>query len=199
MDERTYHGNVTTADFARALLTEFHQGNLRAQAIGGGDKLMVQIASSAYRESGGQTALAVQLTRVEDGVHVRLGQQQWLGVVASLGETIFHALRNPWLLLGRLDDLAQDVMSMQLTENVWRTIERTADSLGASTQISERLRRLTCAHCLTANAVGAPSCVACGAPLGPDQPAACPKCGFVVAARTTGCPRCGAVIPAPQA
>jgi hypothetical protein len=199
MDERTYHGNVTTEDFARALLAEFRQGNLQAQAIGRGDKLTVQIASASFRESGGQTALAVELTPVEDGVHVRLGQQQWLGVVASLGETLIRTLRNPWLLLGRLDDLAQDVLSLQLTENVWRTIARTADALGASTEISERLRRVTCAHCLTANAVGAPSCTACGAPLGPAQPAACPGCGFVVAARTTTCPRCGAALPAPQA
>ena len=199
MDERTYHGRVTTADFALALLTEFHQGNLRAQVIGEGDKVMVQIASPVVRTSGGQTALAVQLTRVEDGVHIRVGQQQWMGVVASLGETIFRALRNPWMLVDRLDDLAQDVMSLQLTENVWRTIDRTADSLGASTVISERLRRLTCAHCLTANPVGAPSCMACGAPLGPAQPAACLNCGFVVAARTLVCPRCGTPLPLPQA
>lgn len=193
-EQRTFHGPVAPADLARALIAEFNQGPLRVQQIGDDANLVVQIASSEVPPSGGRTAITIHLSRVEDGVLVQLGQQEWIGVAASLGLTAITALRNPFALLGRLDDLAQDVTSLQLPERIWATIERTAQALGASHEISERLRRLTCAYCLTANPVGEPSCIACGAPLGPVQPLACPICGRVIEATEAKCPNCGAAL-----
>ena len=176
------------------LIGEFDQGNLRAQIVGQGDNLVVQIASRAFRASGGQTAVSIHLAAVEDGVLVSLGQQQWLGVAASLGQTALAALRNPLTLLSRLDDIAQDIDSLQINERIWKTLEGAAESLGASQQISERLRRLTCPYCLTANPVGEAHCLACGAPLGLQQPVSCPKCGFVSQAGTATCPKCGTAL-----
>ncbi len=196
MDQRTYHGPIAPDDLASALIAEFDQGNLEAQALGQGRERLVQIASRRLRASGGQTAISIQLLPVEDGVLVRLGEQQWLGVAASLGQTALAALRNPLSLLGRLDDLAQDIESLQLAQRIWATIDRTAASLGASQELSERLRRVTCAYCWTANPVGESRCVACGAPLGPQQPLACNKCGFVAPAGTAKCPQCGAALAA---
>jgi hypothetical protein len=192
MDQRVYHGTVTPESLARSLVAEFDRGDLRAQMVGEGDHVLVQIASRSSPVSGGRTAVTVDLNRIEDGVLARLGQQEWLGVAASLGTTALWALKNPWTLLGRLDDIAQDLASLQLSARVWETVDATARGLGASHAISERLRRLMCTYCLTANEVGAPSCLACGAPLGPDQPAACPRCGFVVPAGSSTCPNCGA-------
>ncbi|MGH2627955.1 MAG: hypothetical protein ACRDHY_15050, partial [Anaerolineales bacterium] len=177
MQQRTFHGPVTPRAFAEALIAGFQRGSMRAQVFGDEAHLVVQLASSAMPVSGGPTALSVDLVRIEDGVHVRLGQQEWLGVAASLGATALMALRRPLTLIGRLDDLAQDIASMQLSAEVWETLDRTAASLGASHLISERLRRLSCSYCATANPVGEPSCLACGAPLGPDQPVACAQCG----------------------
>ncbi len=191
MQQRTFHGPVTPHSFAEALLAGFNRGNLRAQLFGDQDHLVVQVASSSIPLSGGPTALSVDLVRVEDGVHVRLGQQEWMGVAASLGATALMALRNPVSLLGRLDDLAQDLASVQLSAEVWETLDRTASSLGASHLISERLRRLSCRYCASANPVGESRCLACGAPLGPDQPVACARCGTVSAAGTEICPGCG--------
>jgi DNA-directed RNA polymerase subunit RPC12/RpoP len=90
-----------------------------------------------------------------------------------------------------LDDLAQDITSLGLNERIWSTLDTTADSLGASLELSEALRRVACQYCQTANQVGAPSCVACGAPLGQAQPLTCPRCGFVTAAGIRICPQCG--------
>jgi len=194
LNQRTFHGPITPNDFARALIAEFDQGNLRAKQVGRGNHRVVQIASPIVPASGGRTAIAVHLSRVEDGVLVHIGQQQWMGVAASLGVTALSMLRNPLSLLTRLDDLAQDIASLQLMERVWQTLERTADSLGASYEISERLRRLVCEYCLTANPVGEPHCVACGAPLGHSQPLACSECGFIVEAGIQSCPECGAPI-----
>lgn len=191
LNQRTFHGPITPDNLANALIAELDQGNLQAQKLGSKENLVVQVASPIIPASGGRTAISVHLSQVEDGVLVRLGQQQWLGVAASLGTTALAALRNPFSLLGRLDDVAQDIASLQLTARIWQTIERAAESLGASYEISERLRRITCEHCDTANPVGEPNCVSCGAPLGPEQPVACPNCGHVVSYRESKCPQCG--------
>ncbi len=190
-EQRTFHGEITPRDLAEALVAKFSHGDFRAQTRGRGDNLIVQIATPHLRRSGGATAITVHLSRVEDGVHIRLGGHQWLGTAASLGQTVLMALVRPLSILGRLDDVAQDIYSLQLAERVWESIEGTVDTLGASYQISERLRRLTCQYCAAANLVGDATCVACGAPLGFQQPIACSNCGYVSEAGTHICPECG--------
>jgi len=191
MDRIIYHGSITLKDIIAALIAEFNRGHLRAQAFGDEKTAVVQITTVSQPTSGGRTALSVHLSHIEDGVQVQLGQQEWLGLAASLGQTAIGALLKPITLLTRLDDLATDINYLQLQDQVRTTIKRVADASGASFQISERLRRLTCSYCLTANPVGEPHCIACGAPLGPDQPIACPRCGFVTSATATKCPQCG--------
>ena len=191
MDKRIFYGDITPNDFAESLSAHFHRGNLRTQVVGEPHNLKVQIASTRNAASGGQTAITVHLQTVEDGVMVMVGQQAWLGVAASLGQSAIATLMNPWNLLNRLDDIAQDIESLKLVENVWSTIGKVAKAHGASQQLSARLRRLTCEYCHTANKAGEPSCVACGAPLGKIQPVTCMNCGFVLLAREAQCPQCG--------
>jgi len=195
MERRIFHGILTPSNFASALAGAFQRGNLRTQLLGDKDDLVVQIASRPDARSGGQTAVTVHLKKVEDGVMVEIGEQSWLGVAASLGTTAISTLFNPWSIIGRLDDLAQDIESIQLTEKVWQTIMETAQVAGASTQLSERLQRLTCEYCGTANPVGEGNCIACGAPLGKSQPRTCAKCGFVVLRDEKVCPNCNQPIP----
>jgi hypothetical protein len=193
MDRRIFHGNIKPTDLANALMAAFNTGNLQAQVIGPADKLAVQIATRSGSRSGGQTAITVSIRSVEDGIMVEVGEQAWLGVAASLGETAFSALsalRNPFHLISRLDDLAQDIENIQLSDNVWKVIDRTVASLGASLQLSDRLSRLTCDYCGTANPVGEGSCIACGAPMGEAHPTACSKCGFAVGPQDKVCPNC---------
>ena len=191
MDTRYFHGQLTTDEIANALVARFDHGNLRAQKIGSAGKTVVQIATRDFRSSGGQTALAVHLNQVEDGVAVQIGQQEWLGIAASIGEAVLSSLHNPWHLVSHLDDLAQDYISLNLPEQVWQEIENVARSANASFELSERLKRIVCPYCLTANPVGAPSCIACGAPLGEAQPRTCSNCGFVVKTAEVNCPQCG--------
>jgi hypothetical protein len=190
MERRIFHGNIKPHDVAHALMAEFNRGNMRAQMLGDKDKMAVQIATRTGSTSGGQTALTVNLQTVEDGILVELGQQAWLGVAASLGHTAIAALRNPFSLLGRLDDLAQDIESMQLNENTWKVIEGTVATLKASYVLSEKLARLTCEYCGAANPLGEACCLSCGAPLGDAHPTTCPHCGFVVTIEETVCPNC---------
>ena len=191
MDKRIFHGSITPSDVARALEAEFNQGNTQTHLLGESNNLTVQIASSQRSHSGGKTALTVNLQKVEDGLMVELGQQQWLGVAASLGQTAIATLINPINLLGRLDDIAQDVSNLQMNDKVWEVISRVAGEAGASQQLSERLSRITCEYCGAANPVGEATCLACGAPLGKEQPKTCSKCGFVLVHDEKFCPNCG--------
>jgi hypothetical protein len=191
MNQRIYHGNLNPTDLTNALVGHFHRGSWRVQQFGDSSKSVVQIATYNRAISGGQTALSVVIQKVEDGVSVQIGEQAWLGVAASLGVSAISVLRNPLALLHRLDDIAQDIENLQLSDEVWKVIDRSARALGANQQLSERLRRVVCAYCDTANPVGEPHCIACGAPLGSVQPATCAVCGFVVYRGEKVCPNCG--------
>jgi DNA-directed RNA polymerase subunit RPC12/RpoP len=191
MEPRIYHGDLTPSEIAAALIAQFNHGNLRAQQLGSQNQIIVQIATREGFSSGGQTALSVSIQKVADGVAVHVGKQDWLGVAASLGRTAFSAFRNPLSLLGRLDDLAQDIENIQLMDEVIATIDGVARGASASFELSERLKRVVCEYCGTANPIGEPSCIACGAPLGSAQPATCLHCGFVVKKMEAFCPNCG--------
>jgi len=190
MDRRIFHGNIEPADIAQALSAEFNQTNIYAQVVGQSKNMAVQISTRRGAQSGGQTALTVTIQDTDDGIMIEIGQQAWLGVAASLGQTAISALRNPFSLLGRLDDLAQDIENLQLSDTIWKVIDRTVASAGASHKLSDRLRRVVCDYCQTANPVGEGSCIACGAPLGNVQPNTCSNCGFAVSPTETICPNC---------
>lgn len=190
MEQRIYHGDMTPNNMAQALIAQFSHGNIRAQQLGSGDQVIVQVATRQGAMSGGATALSITLQKVEDGVAIQVGKQAWLGIAASLGTTALAAIRNPLNLLGRLDDLAQDIESLQLSQDVWQAVEEVARAAGASTEISKRLRRLVCTYCGTPNPVNEPYCIACGAPLGEAQPRTCSYCGFIIKANESICPNC---------
>ena len=195
MEQRIFHGTLTPNDLAQALLARFNRGNLRAQQLGNDQQVVVQIATRLGASAGGQTATTITIQSVEDGVSVGIGKQAWLGVAASLGTTALAAIRNPFNLLGRLDDLAQDIENLQINQQVWETISDVARAAGAAYELSERLRRVVCEYCTTANPVGEPNCLACGAPLGLAQPDTCPRCGYVVKSSEGICPNCRSPLP----
>jgi len=157
----------------------------------GANQTVIQIASVNQPSSGGQTAITITVQPHQDGISVSIGKQEWLGVAASIGQTVISILRNPLNLLGRLDDLAQDIESLQLSQEVWATIEETARSQNSSQELSERYKRLTCNYCGTANQLGEPNCITCGAPLGEIQPQTCKYCGFILKELEIICPNCG--------
>ena len=191
MPQRIYHGKFTCTDLCDALIAYFSRGNLKVSRYGSDDNMVVQIVTSPFSRSGGTTALAIHLQKVEDGVSVEVGKQAWLGIAASLGVSTMAALSNPWNLLGRLDDIAQDIEYVQLSENVWHVLDTTARSLGSGFELSERLNRYICDFCTTPNPPGEPLCIACGAPLGDIQPRTCRNCGYIVYKREKVCINCG--------
>jgi RNase P subunit RPR2 len=192
---RIYHGDLNPSDIARNLIAHFNRGVYQVQQVGRDPKIAVQIATHRSAQSGGQTALTITIHKLEDGISIQVGKQAWLGVAASLGMTALSALRNPFSLIGRLDDIAQDIESLSLEEEVWDVIERTSRQHGAGTELSDRLKRYICPFCNTANPPGEGRCIACGAPLGDIQPRTCLNCGFVVRTFERVCPNCHVKLP----
>ncbi len=190
MSTRIYHGDFSPEDLAASLVAAFHHNNYQVQKYGKPNQLAVQIATSKSRRAGGRTALTANLMRVPDGVSVSLSNQVWLGLAASFGMTALTALRNPLSLFNRLDDIAQDIESVQLEEKVWAILDGTARQLGTGFVLSSRLNRTVCPYCMTANKVAAGRCIACGAPLGSVQPKTCRNCGFVTQQEESTCPNC---------
>ncbi len=190
MERKILHGNIKPVDIAQALLGEFNQGNLRAQTLGQSDKMIVQIGTTPNAASGGKTAVTVTIQKWEDGIMVELGQQAWMGVAASLGMSALTALRNPLNLLGRLDDIAQDIENLKINERIWQVITQSARAAGVSTDLSDRMKRVMCEYCATANPIGEPSCIACGAPLGKAQPNTCQNCGYIFKPGDKKCKNC---------
>ena len=190
MERKIFHGSIKPLDIAQALVAEFNRGNLRAQTIGSNDRVVIQIGSRPDAMAGGQTATTVTVQTLEEGVMVEMGQQAWLGVAASLGMSALSALKNPFSLLGRLDDIAQDIENLQINERVWAVISQSARAAGASAELSKNLKRTTCEYCHVANPVGEPSCSACGAPLGKVQPQTCKHCGYVLKPGDKICRNC---------
>ncbi len=190
MERKIFHGSIKPLDIAQALVAEFNRGNLRAQTIGSSDRVVIQIGSRPDAMAGGQTAITVTVQTLEEGVMVEMGQQAWLGVAASLGMSALSALKNPFSLLGRLDDIAQDIENLQINERVWAVISQSARAAGASAELSKNLKRTTCEYCHVANPVGEPSCSACGAPLGKVQPQTCKHCGYVLKPGDKICSNC---------
>lgn len=194
-ETRIFHGDIEPSDIARALIAHFNRGSYQVQQIGRDPRIAVQIATHQFARAGGQTALTVHIHQLEDGISVQVGKHAWLGVAASLGLTALGALRNPFSLLGRLDDLAQDIESLQLDESVWQVIEKTAQQHGASAELSKRLKRHACPYCNSANPIGQSQCLACGAPLGDIQPRTCLDCGFIITNLERVCPNCRNLLP----
>lgn len=190
MVQKTYYGKFTPEDFTRSLIAQFHRGNLRVQQIGDGEKVVVQVASNDLTNSGGKTAIGISLQKVEDGVMVQVGKQAWFSIAASLGLSAISVLRNPLNILGRIDDIAQDIENLQLKDEIWEVIDITANNLGAGFELSERLRRYICDYCDTPNPIGELHCIACGAPLGSIQPQTCKYCGYVITKDEKFCPNC---------
>jgi hypothetical protein len=194
MTTKIYHGQITAENLSKAIATRFNTNDLVTRYSRNGDQYHLQIASRRDAQSGGKTSIGLVLQQLDDGVAVKIGKQDWLGIAASLGLSALSLRLNPLNLLGRLDDIAQDIENLSLDDRLWEMIDDVATTMGASQQLSERLRRMACEYCDTANPVGEPRCIACGAPLGGTQPRTCKQCGFVAAPEDIACTNCGSAL-----
>jgi predicted RNA-binding Zn-ribbon protein involved in translation (DUF1610 family) len=191
MEQRTYHGDLDPDEIANALLAQFNQGAFAAQRLGQGDRALVQVGTRDQRGRM-ENALTVTISKIPDGVNVAVGDQQMLDAAADLAQAGLGALFNPLSLVGKLGEIASDVSSFSLPQQVWETVDKYCKSVGAGLGASPAQMTVACPYCGVTNPAGAPTCLGCGAPLGEAQPVYCPQCGQVAPHGAKFCSRCGA-------
>ena len=194
MEQRTYHGDLGPDEIANALLAQFNQGTFAAQRISQGDRALVH-DGTRDRRNRVENALTVTISKTPDGVNVAVGDQQLLDAAADLAQAGLGALFNPLSLLGNLGEIASDVSSFSLPQQVWETVDKYCKSVGAGLGGAPEKMTIGCPYCGVANPPGSPTCSGCGAPLGSAQPIYCPQCGQVAPHGTQFCSRCGAKLP----
>jgi hypothetical protein len=193
MEQRTYHGDLDPDEIANALMARFNQGSVIAQRLSQGDRVLVQVGTRD-RHNRIENALTIAISKSPDGVNVAVGDQQLLDAAADLAQAGLGALFNPLSLLGNLGEIASDVSSFSLPQQVWETVDKYCRSVGATVGGAAQHMTITCPYCSVANPVGAPTCSGCGAPLGDAQPIYCPRCGQAAPHDAKSCSRCGTAL-----
>ena len=193
MEQRTFHGDLGPDEVANMLIAEFNQGSFVAHRFNQGERVLVQIGTRDEHNRI-ENALTVTLAKTPDGVNVAVGEQQQLGAVADLAQAGLGALFNPLSLLGNLDDIARDVSSFSLPQQVWQAVDKHCRNVGAGLGGSPQQMMIKCPYCTVANPPGAQTCSACGAGLGDAQPIYCSQCGQVAPHDSKFCGRCGAAL-----
>lgn len=196
MQRRTYRGPITARGLAEALVTRFDTGHLIARAGGPDEHIVVQIVARE-RDWGRRprSALTISIVQAEDTVEVSLGEHQWLGPAADLLQSGLRGWLHPLSLVGELAEIADDITTLQLPEQVWEAVDHYVESVGARLGLAEHERLVACPYCGVGNPVGAGQCSACGAGLAQVQPRACPECGKLMPAAAAFCSRCGSPLP----
>lgn len=195
MEQRMYPSVVMPEGLAQALLTAWDQGDMIAQVMGGGDRVVVQIG----QRRGGlfsdepRQALTLDIERMPEGVQVTMGQQRWFkenNVQIFAGGLIGFL---PFFFAFPLGHLfgGDDAVDQNLPSRVWQSLDQYVATLGvgATTGPTTRLATTACPECGVANPLGAQHCSACGASLTPNL--TCPRCGRLNPSGARFCNQCG--------
>lgn len=192
VEQRSYHGNLSPDDMARALVMRFDEGDTRAQWMRDAEKrAVVQVRSRKAEHGDPNTAVTVHITPSETGVVVSVSEQKWLGVAADLARTGVKGWLNPMRLLNEIDDIARNVRWLGMRSEIWKAVEEYCQSRGSGRGTAALLKNVVCSYCGTPNDIGAHNCNACKAPLTAEQPIVCPQCGFLNNPEASLCVNCG--------
>lgn len=194
-EQRVYRGKIDAEDMARALVLEFNAGDTQAQwTRGEGGRAVVQVSNRQVQYGDPTTTVAIYLTPSASGMVVAVSEQKLFGVAADLAKSGVKALLNPLSLLGELDDIARNVRSLSLRQEVWTAVEAYCRNAGAGIGAGRQLEMVVCSYCGTPNDIGALNCRACRAPLADAQPVTCGRCGSLNDPQARNCVNCGAVL-----
>jgi len=190
MNQKIFHGNFNSEDLADQIENFLDLDHFDIYRTRSKDALNIQIRTAKHIRSGGKTAIGILLRDFEDGVIVNIGEQNLAGIATSIGISALSTILNPANLLHRIDDIAQDIESIQLEDHLLDIVIAAAESLGTGFALSDQFHRIKCSYCATANKPGKSNCIACGAPLGDEQLCSCKHCGFVYTGELPFCPNC---------
>jgi hypothetical protein len=136
MEQRIYHGNVSPEGLADYLVQYYGaQEHLRAQKLGQGDSLVVQIGHPHDNEIRNAVTLGIHRTPENStDLIVTMGEQQWItpqlaGYAAMMG--LVSVLITPWALFALIWPVSQLLGSRVLPGEIWNAVQTYAMSQGA--------------------------------------------------------------------
>ena len=156
MAKKIFHGNFTPDDLAALLICISTVAILKCKRLAQEMRSRCKFGQKGRLNPAGKLRSALSFQAFDDGVIISSGEQQWMGIAASLGYSALAALRNPLSLLGRIDDIAQDIEYLNLEEEIWNVLTSNVKIKGSQYNFLIALRRIVCDYCDTANPVDAP-------------------------------------------
>ncbi|NDJ52728.1 MAG: zinc ribbon domain-containing protein [Chloroflexi bacterium] len=170
MSERTYTGKISAVGLADNLIHTFTTGHLMARYRVREQQFVDLQIRSRESDRGGQwrTVLTMTFTQRTDGIHVDIADHNWVGSATDLLSEGARSFRNPMRLLGRLNDVVEDVQTLQLPQQVWLAIEAYVEKALLNPDLPQDY--VVCPYCNTPNEIGVLVCPACGGSLADVQP-----------------------------
>ncbi len=207
MEQRVYQGSISAEGLAGALLDQWDRDETVAQAFTEPGRAIVQVGQ---REGGWfsdepHQAIALDIEEAGDGLHVTMGQQQWIkenGMQIFAGGLLGFFPFFFTFPLGQF--LGEGTIDQTLPGQLWQSVDRFAGNVnaapvadqvtsnahaGPATGKTQRLATIACPQCGVANPMGAERCSACGNGL--LAAPTCSQCGHANPPGARFCNRCG--------
>lgn len=188
MNQRMFHGTLSSAALADQLAARFNDRQRRVQVQTGAGTSLVQIGSKHG------TPVTVHIADTEGGVLITMSRDRdWLDRVADAGDMIERAAAgNPLSMLAMIPDIIGEMGQENIVPKIWDAI---TDLCGLSNALAGEKNApknpKVCLYCATSNPPDRDQCQACGAPLPVILPRLCPKCGKAYTEAALFCQVCG--------
>lgn len=145
MEQRIYHGNITPEALADYLVQTYNsQEKMRAQRIGQGDNLVVQIGyDHDHKEIRNAITIGIHPAPGSAGdLAVTMGEQQWItpqlaGYAVMMG--LVGIMVTPWALFALIWPVSELFAAHALPGDIWNTIEVFTIGQGAVTGPAQTL------------------------------------------------------------
>jgi hypothetical protein len=188
MNQRMFHGGISSAALADQLAARFSERHTRASVQAGAGTALLQIGSQHG------TPVTVHIADTEGGVLVTLSQDRdWMDRASDVGELLERAATGkPFALLAALPEMLGELNKENLAPQIWAAVEDLcALSRALAGEKNAPLNPKVCPYCGTANPAGYNQCQACGGVLEVNLSRVCPKCGRGHLADALFCQACG--------
>jgi hypothetical protein len=188
MNQRMFHGTITSAALADQLAARFNERHKKTMVTSGGGTALIQIGSQHG------TPVTVNITDTQGGVLVTMGSDRdWSDKASDVGEMLERAAAGkPISLLAMFSEIAGEMSKENIAPEIWNAIYDICSLTRALAGENNGPRNpVVCVYCKTPNPPESKNCLSCGAALPVDLPRICPKCSRSHTSDALFCQACG--------
>ena len=136
----------------KPLFKDFRKKNLIAKQSKSNHQYIVSISSSKDSRSGGQTSIGITIYQSARGIVVKLGDQDWKGIAASLGSSLLAITKNPPeremdMLMSTGEQISCALLAMAIKHMGYDSISLTGPQVGIKTDASHTKAKIEGISC----------------------------------------------------